>query len=379
MDVSPSFCSIGRRSTLGTRMIFSFLRTFRLVDVERGRMNNVNLLRLMLASSVILSHAYPITGQMDREPMARFSHSGASLGDVAVIGFFFLSGYLIFKSALRHPDPGVFLRARALRIFPALAAAVMLSAFAVGGLFTQWPRSAYFSDSRTYRYLLNIVLNHNAGITLPGLFQHNAIHEANLPLWTLSSEWSLYMLALLVCMAVHWRTVVRELGWRSWLIFFAAALLSAQMLPLPWKYTWRWALAFLLGAAIYLLRKWVVLSLPVAIAFLCLDLALIRFVPHAGKLLFPFGLCYLLLVFSFDPRVCFRWFLALGDFSYGCYIYGWPVEQVVSFHLHAPLPLFMVSMGLTLPLAALSWFLVESPSLSFKRSSFPAIARSEAT
>lgn len=70
----------------------NFLRIVPLGEVESGRANNLNLIRMLLASSVILSHAYPIAGRLDVEPMVRFSHSGASLGDVAVIGFFFLSG-----------------------------------------------------------------------------------------------------------------------------------------------------------------------------------------------------------------------------------------------------------------------------------------------
>ena len=348
--------------------IADYFSKVRLVDVEGGRANNLNLIRLILASSVILSHSYAAVYQGAWEPMVRFSRSETGLGDVAVIGFFFLSGYLILKSAIRQPDPAVFLKCRALRLGPGLVVTVLLATFVVGAIFTSLPLSGYFSNRQTYQYLLNVILCHSAGITLPGLFQREASNEVNSPLWTLASEWTMYLLTLLACMAVRWRSSRANTSWRSWAVLGLAVGVTAMMFPLPWKYSERWALAFITGAAVYLLRRWIILSLPLAFSCFILDLAMIRILPIAGKPAFPFALSYLLLVLGFHPSVQMKWYLALGDISYGLYIYAWPIQQILASHFSSPLKLFVANYLLVLPLAALSWYAVESPCLSLKHS-----------
>jgi peptidoglycan/LPS O-acetylase OafA/YrhL len=328
-------------------------------DVERGRENNLKLIRLLLAAVVVLSHCYPILHISEQEPMQRLMRGGTSLGEAAVIGFFFLSGILITRSALQHQDPAVFLRARVLRIFPGLAVAVVLTVFVLGPLCTTLPLNTFFRTPQTWRYLSKAILKPQSGLELPGVFATHPVTEVNSPLWTLASEWTMYMLALLAAM------LQRRSAQRRWLLL-VALLLTAQMFPLPWHYAWHWAAAFLLGAAAYLLRARIPLSLPIAAAAMIADIALIRLLPHAGKPLLPFALCYLLLSFGYHPAALFRPFTRVGDFSYGIYIYAWPLQQILSDRIARPLPLFAASMAAVLPLAVLSWYLVEAPSLSLK-------------
>lgn len=65
---------------------------------------------------------------------------------------------------------------------------------------------------------------------------------------------------------------------------------------------------------------------------------------------------------------------ALPDYSYGIYIYGIPAQQAaVALGLGiTPLTNFTVGLSLTLPLAALSWHLIERPALKLK----PRLTRS---
>ena len=349
--------------------------TVRLKDVEAGRNNNLNLIRLVLASSVIFSHSYAALnfnhsyGPMDpmNEPMMRILRFGASAGDIAVFSFFFISGYLILKSALHRTDPPTFLSSRVLRIFPGLCVSILLSAFVIGPIFTTLPVSEYFRTTQTYHYLLTCFLNHGAGLGLPGLFKQNAIAEVNIPIWTLSSEWSMYMLTLLACLAFRWKTVTSKLSLSSWIALGVALLLTLQMLPLPLKFGYKWMLFFIVGSSVYLLRDYVLLSFSVALPAFLIDLALIRFVPILGKSAFPFALCYLILVLGFHPALHANWFHRFGDFSYGIYIFGWPIQQILAPHFTVPLHLSLASYPIILCVAMLSWYFVESPSLSLKK------------
>jgi peptidoglycan/LPS O-acetylase OafA/YrhL len=60
----------------------------------------------------------------------------------------------------------------------------------------------------------------------------------------------------------------------------------------------------------------------------------------------------------------------IGDFSYGTYLYHYPIQQtLVAFGatLWNPWVVFGTSFALVLPVAALSWFIVERPALRWNR------------
>ena len=105
-------------SKKGAEMGSEIWKISKLSDVERGRHNNLNLIRFALSSAVVLSHCYVILGLFKDEPMQKFLHFN-DLGGTAVYSFFFLSGYLILKSSIRS-SPEEFILSRVLRIFPAL-------------------------------------------------------------------------------------------------------------------------------------------------------------------------------------------------------------------------------------------------------------------
>lgn len=343
----------------------------RLSDVEHGRNNNLNLIRLGLASGVVFSHSYPALNQEIYEPTRRFLHLGGSIGDICVFGFFFISGFLILKSALRRPDPSAFLWARVLRIFPALIITVLLSVFVIGPIVTRLPLSIYFHQKQTYAYLGKCALNPHASGDLPGVFVTNSKREVNLPLWTLSSEWAMYLAAFLFALMLRLRSVRNQAPLRSWIVLGIFLLFTLQMFPLPLQYAYKWALFFILGSTAYLGRDRIVLSFSLALPALMVDLVLMRFVPVLGKIGLPFALTYFLLVAGFHPALFARWFTHLGDFSYGIYIYGWIVEQVLAQYFSSPLSLFLASIFAVLPIAMFSWYFVESPSLSLKNREIP--------
>src|SRR3546814_20078222 len=92
----------------------------------RPHANNLTLVRLVLASSVIYTHCYwALTGRMGEDDLSAFL--GAPISVYAVDGFFFLSGFLVFASLQRSARVGDFLLARVARLSHALAVSVGLT------------------------------------------------------------------------------------------------------------------------------------------------------------------------------------------------------------------------------------------------------------
>ena len=95
--------------------------------------NNIDALRLILASLVVISHSYGLTAERggERDPLFRWLNHRLTLGEMAVYWFFVLSGFLISQSwersiASRSPlvAAGGFLRKRICRIYPGFLMAV---------------------------------------------------------------------------------------------------------------------------------------------------------------------------------------------------------------------------------------------------------------
>ena len=61
-------------------------------------------------------------------------------------------------------------------------------------------------------------------------------------------------------------------------------------------------------------------------------------------------------------------FSKYGDFSYGIYIYAFPIQQLVIMNIPdiSPMKLTTYSFGITLALSVFSWFYVERPILKLK-------------
>jgi hypothetical protein len=84
----------------------------------------LNLVRLVLSIMVTWSHCYPLTKH--QEPFEKYT-GAISAGSIAVIGFFFISGFLVTQSYTRNPSICVFIISRVSRIWPALCVSLLLS------------------------------------------------------------------------------------------------------------------------------------------------------------------------------------------------------------------------------------------------------------
>jgi len=164
----------------------------RLIDYDRSRSNNFNLIRFISALLVLYSHHFILTNtHTNAEP---FSNVGMTLGSIAVDIFFITSGLLITASYYSRASLLSFAHARVLRIYPALIVCVLFCILIVGTAYTTLSLSEYFSDPKTFKFLKrNSLLLNDITYALPGVFSENHVKNAiNGSLWTLPYEVKMY-------------------------------------------------------------------------------------------------------------------------------------------------------------------------------------------
>ena len=192
-----------------------------ILERHRGIGPGFDLLRLLLALSILASHCSGLSGHsgwlsshlanalhlLFSSPDAGIATALAPTSDSAelvhrvsgparpyvlsrVPMFFALSGFMVSGSAFRTRSLIPFLGLRVLRILPALFVEVTLSAVILGALFTNLGVYDYYTSSGFHAYFLNIVgLIH---FELPGVFSQNPQPVVNANLWTLPSEFHAY-------------------------------------------------------------------------------------------------------------------------------------------------------------------------------------------
>lgn len=165
----------------------------KLGDMLAGRDNNLNAIRMVAASAVLVSHAWPITlGAAAAEPL--FRETGQSLGHFAVAVFFGVSGLLIARSFDRRRSMIHFLVARVLRLYPALLAVAILTVV-VGGFMSRLDLAAYVRSPETWTYIPANLSLAFMQYPLPGVFEGNPYGPPiNGSLWTLFYEVACYFL-----------------------------------------------------------------------------------------------------------------------------------------------------------------------------------------
>src|ERR1700722_5394146 len=163
-----------------------------------GRDNNFNLLRILAAIAVLVSHAHPIAfGQGTTEPLEDLL--GMSLGTLAVLTFFAISGYFISQSFQNKRSALEFAIARGLRVFPGLLVVLLLTVFLLGPIFTELDLVEYFSNRETILYIPRNLRLWPLQYDLPGVFDKNPLPKAiNGSLWSLAYEVACYVMVAVV-------------------------------------------------------------------------------------------------------------------------------------------------------------------------------------
>lgn len=146
--------------------------------------NNFNFLRLLLTVLVLLSHSPElIDGDRHREILTSLFHT-ISFGELAVDGFFLLSGYLITQSWQRTPQLLNFLKKRILRIYPGFIVATLMCAFVVAPLGAS--HSNYFAQFNAFQFLKGMLLL--SPPVVPPVFISQPYPFVNGAMWTIAYE-----------------------------------------------------------------------------------------------------------------------------------------------------------------------------------------------
>ncbi|MEP6841963.1 MAG: acyltransferase [Pseudolysinimonas sp.] len=333
------------------------------------RENNLDALRLAAALTVVVGHAWPLTGLTDGAPRV----AGILAAHLAVFTFFSISGYLIATSWRQSPRAVPFLSRRVARIFPALFAVVLITQLVVGPLLSRLPASAYFASPATWRYLSGLVLA--PSYALPGVFSDNPTTAVNGSLWTLGPEFICYLIVLVVGLS----TLVMRNGvrWVRPLVFAALAISLGLVFWLtpdkPTKDAVGAMAFFAIGAVcaylpITRLPLWALV--PVALVWLASGTVSRDVGVTVGWIAVP------ILVLSLGLRSApiVRRVGRFGDFSYGTYLWAFPVQQAVVL-LVPKMPLvldILVVVAITGALAFASWHLIEHRALAQVRTFWAA-------
>ena len=337
----------------------------RLGDRTPGRDNNTQLLRFLAATAVIVFHCYALTDNWTDEPVYRLTRD-TNLGSLGVECFFVLSGFLVTQSWLTRSRLPAFLAARALRIYPALFAAVALSIL-LAGLSSAVPWDRFLTDPMTLEFARNNALGWRVSYLLPGAFKTNPYPDAvNGSLWTLQVELRLYVgVAILGAAGLLAR---RNLCAVAIIALVALFSVKPEWLSLTTRNqaVFDLALLFALGSLAYVWRERIPLSLTATAA----GIALYLWNPGGavrGHVVTPF-VVYAVLALAYHPQVQAPRFNRGGDYSYGLYVYAFPVQQIVMHYSPglSTLGLLITAFPVTLALAAASWHGLEQPVLGLK-------------
>jgi peptidoglycan/LPS O-acetylase OafA/YrhL len=345
--------------------LFSSLARDKSGIANRLRDNNFDALRLIFASMVVVFHIGILS---QAASLAWCSHISATF---AVQAFFVVSGFLVTMSFEHSSSIKSYASKRLRRIMPAyivviIAAALGLSAISV------LPWTAYFTNRELWRYLgFNLVLSNFSAPSLPGVFESNFITAVNGSLWTIKIEVAFYCLVPFMVWATQRfgaRKVLSTMfvGSILWKIGFnvAAATTGAEIYAklakqLPGQLCFfaggAWAyyrtregrsingLVAAIGVIVYAISSggWFYdLTAPLAVT------AIVYWAAIAGPRL---------------PAVAKH-----GDFSYGIYLYHFPLVQTfiaLGTFRWSPLAGSMTSVAVVGVSAVLSWQLVERTAL----------------
>ena len=343
------------------------------------RNNNLNIIRLIASLMVVYMHAFAICiADQSKDVFYTLTNHKALAGGIAVYIFFIISGFLICRSFDRTKSVVKYFKARFLRIWPLLFVVVMVMAFVLGPILSEYSFEEYMQGD-ILGFLKNIFFIHNT-TTLPGVYNYHYNHSLNGSLWTLMYE-------------VMWYVIVAVISplWKRFKasgIFIVVALGGIYILytynspgdigPLTASFMLNFSklgMFFAMGMCYYLFGDNIKISWKlamVAVAGLVLGICFTDFI-----ITFCIFGAYIIFYLAFQKRFVATWYDKVGDLSYGIYIMAFPIQQTLVECIGTPTEIYhtmsmdpylnmLYTLIIVIPLAWISWHCIERPCLRIK-------------
>lgn len=340
-----------------------------------SRDNNFTAVRILAALFVFAGHLGAI---MNGPFLNIISYPIQELG---VVLLFLESGYLITKSWENDPHPLRYAIKRFFRLWPPLAAYVLLMVFVAGPMLSSLGREGYFQSG--YQIYLGNLLFHTS-YSQPGVFvglpQNNV---TNASIWTMPVEAVMYIICPLLYelfyrskRRVSFTLITVLTGIFCALDFYLRAVWADRAVVF---YATNWIQAFHLGTVFLIgmlyTREEVQKYLNVQAGFFAL---LLWMVYQPANTVLRYAMLYVLIpyaVFSFAlaPHPFFYRMGRRMELSYGIYLYGFFFEQLVVWEfVQAGIEAryqycFIISLLLTIAASIVSYYLIEQPSKKLTR------------
>lgn len=263
---------------------------------------------------------------------------GRQIQALGVYIFFLLGGYLITKSWLSDPHPLRYAVRRFMRIWPPLATYVLLATFVIGPVLSTLSAKEYFGSAGFLPYLKNLVLY--ITYSIPGVFTTNPYPNAvNGSLWTLPVETFMYIIVpfLLTAVRIRKNTRAGKLGLVAVCIIICVLdcgiyLLYPSTRLVVYGTDWISALHiipfYLIGVVCTIpeLQKYFNLQVAIPLLLIC---SCLNFDYVSMQCVLYIVLPYIIFSFVFVPTPIWSWMTGKIDISYGLYLYGFFIQQIV--------------------------------------------------
>lgn len=338
------------------------------IYLKRGH-NNLNIVRLILAYMVIIGHAKCFFDMHPSFYIIVIDGSNFTLfGSVVINSFLFFSGLFVTNSLIETKDEYRYLVSRFLKVFPPLVFVLCISGLLALSITGHSFQSIYWR--KLFRYVWD-----NAAMRFTGEiygirflwdgYPHDGKYSGilNGSLWLISLEVKSYIALL----GIH---LLAKAGGNKYRIIFTVLLGCCAMLPFLGGYNFLGSSnpqafyllpCFCVGGILALYKEHIVFDWRIPISLFILG--------GAGCLAYPINCLLVFLAYS----TFFLWvatikpFMSLPctmDISYGVYLWGWFLQQILVYYLHSYLNSFtfiLSSILLSSLMGYLTYVIIERP------------------
>jgi peptidoglycan/LPS O-acetylase OafA/YrhL len=319
--------------------------------------NNGTLVRYVAAMFVVVQHAYLLAGEPD--PVFGTGHF-RHIGNIGVLMFFALSGYLLTTRAKVDPLP-YFVASRLFRIYPLLIAVNVLTIL-LGGYYTTLALHQYYGPD-TFSFVWNNLISFGQetlpGVSIGPVTESGFNQRMNIAQWSIFYELRAYaILSLLALMGIAQSraalnvvillVVLAQPFTDSWLhfgdrraaevtaMFFFGAFFAINPIKLDWKLI---VLGIVMIAASDLYRS------------------------QFSSMLFSFGVAAVTVTLSFGLVPYLKLIDRLPDLTYPLFLAHWPIALVITDFVTLPAwQLSLAITGATLLVSIPLHYLIEEPT-----------------